>query len=142
MPRLSNEFTFGKLFTDHMLSIEWTKEQGWQAPEIIPYGPIKLATSATSLHYGISVHEGISVVQNFRDGKLQAFRAKEHLDAFYDSSEHLDMPLFDNDELFECIKKLVVLDKEWINVFEDVDDQLYTRMVHFSTDKTLGVRTP
>ena len=79
-----------------MLSIEWTKDQGWQAPEIIPYGPIKLATSATSLHYGISVHEGISVVQNFRDGKLQAFRAKEHLDAFYDSSEHLDMPLFDN----------------------------------------------
>jgi len=45
-----------------MLSIDWTKEKGWEAPKIIPYGPIKLETSATSLHYGISVHEGINVV--------------------------------------------------------------------------------
>ena len=141
MPQLENEFTFGRLFSDHMLSIEWTKQDGWQAPKIMPYGPIKMATSATALHYGISVHEGISVVQNITSGKLQGFRAKEHLQAFYDSSEHLDMPLFDQNELLDCIKKLVVLDKEWIHVFQ-TPDQLYTRMVHFSTDKTLGVRTP
>ena len=60
-PQLENEFTFGRLFTDHMLSIDWSKEDGWAKPQIIPYGPVKLATSATSLHYGISVHEGISV---------------------------------------------------------------------------------
>ena len=79
MPKLNNEGTFGKLFTDHMLSVQWTKTGGWEAPEIIPYGPIKLATSATSLHYGISVFEGVSVVQNAKSDKLQAFRAKEHL---------------------------------------------------------------
>lgn len=61
-PYSKNELVFGRLFTDHMLSVEWTKEGGWAAPEIIPYGPIKLETSATSLHYGISVHEGISVL--------------------------------------------------------------------------------
>jgi len=53
------------------------------------------------------------------------------------------MPLFDTDELHECIKELVTLDKEWIidpNIADP--DQFYARMVHFSTDKTLGVRTP
>ena len=78
-----------------MLSIDWTKAGGWEKPKIIPNGPIKLETSATALHYGISVHERISVVENAKTGKLQAFRAKEHLQAFYDSSEHLDLPLFD-----------------------------------------------
>lgn len=63
-PMQENQFAFGRLFTDHMLSIDWSKEKGWAAPEILPYGPIKMETSATALHYGISVHEGISVVEN------------------------------------------------------------------------------
>jgi len=62
-----------------MLSVEWSKQEGWGRPEILPYGPIKMATSATALHYGISVHEGISILENANDGKLQAFRAQEHL---------------------------------------------------------------
>ena len=142
-PTRAEELVFGRLFTDHMLSIDWTKDGGWDAPKIMPYGPIKMETSATALHYGISVHEGISVMENGNSGKMQAFRAKEHLKAFVDSSEHLDMPLFDTDELHECIKELVTLDKEWIKVPNIADpDQFYARMVHFSTDKTLGVRTP
>ena len=94
------------MFTDHMLSIDWSKEGGWEAPQIVPYGPIKMHTAATSLHYGISVHEGISIVENAKTGKMQAFRAHDHLQAFVDSSYHLDMPLFDQNELLECIKKL------------------------------------
>ena len=50
------------------------------------------------------------------------------------------MPSFDTEELLKCIKELAVLDKEWMKIHED-PDQFYTRMVHFSTDKTLGVRT-
>jgi branched-chain amino acid aminotransferase len=93
------------------------------------------------LHYGISAHEGISVVENPKNGTLQAFRAKDHLDAFIESTEHLDMPSFCGDELLNCIKELVKIDKEWLSVVTDEPDQFYARMVHFSTDKTLGVRT-
>jgi len=62
-----------------------------------------METSATALHYGISVHEGISVVENAKTEKLQAFRADEHLDAFYKSSVHLDMPTFDKNELLHLL---------------------------------------
>ena len=126
-----------------MLSIDWTKEGGWDAPKILPYGPIKMQTSATALHYGISVHEGINIVENAKTGKLQAFRAKDKLQKFYNSTAHLDMPLFDTQELHECIKELASLDKEWLTVPGLSDpDQFYARLVHFSTDSTLGVRTP
>ena len=132
-PTLKKDYIFGKTFTDHMLEIDHSKQTGWSKPRIVPYGPITIATSATVLHYGISVHEGISIVENPRKGTLQAFRAKEHLDCFLDSSVHLDMPSFDTDELMGCIKQLVSLDKEWIDAVEELD-QFYTRMVHFSTD--------
>ena len=69
-PVSAEELVFGRLFTDHMLSIDWTKDGGWEAPQILPYGPVKMETSATALHYGISVHEGISIVENAKTNKL------------------------------------------------------------------------
>ena len=51
------------------------------------------------------------------------------------------MPSFDNKELVECLKPLVQMDREWIDVLGE-PDQFYTRILHFSSDKTLGVRTP
>ena len=69
-PTSAEELVFGKNFTDHMLNIDWTKEGGWTRPQIIPYGPIKMETSATALHYGISVHEGISILENSKTGKM------------------------------------------------------------------------
>jgi len=104
-----------------MLSIDWQKQSGWQKPKIVPYGPFEIATSATSLHYGISSHDGISVLQNSKTGKLQAFRAQEHLKHFNDSSVHLDMPAFCENELLQCIKQLVQLDKKWLDVVAEPD---------------------
>jgi branched-chain amino acid aminotransferase len=51
------------------------------------------------------------------------------------------MPSFDRNELINCLKKLVVMDKEWITWMGE-PEQFYTRLMHFSTDKTLGVRSP
>lgn len=95
-PVKPGQFGFGKHFTDHMLTIDWSKEGGWAAPQIVPHGPITVATSATALHYGISCYEGISVVKNSETDKLQGFRVEDHLDSLQASSAHLDMPSFDN----------------------------------------------
>lgn len=51
------------------------------------------------------------------------------------------MPSFDKQELLECLKPLMQLDREWIDHYDE-PDQFYTRLLHISTDKTLGVRTP
>jgi len=72
---------------------------------------------------------------------MQGFRVHDHLKSFKDSSQHLDMPTFEEKELLGCIQELVKLDKDWINCLGE-PDQLYARMTHFSMDKRLGVSTP
>lgn len=124
-----------------MLTIDWTKEKGWEKPHIQPYGPIKLETSATVLHYGISAYEALTICENAKTGKLQGFRCMDHLDHLIISGTHIDLPAFDKNELLECAKKLAVFDKNWLLDVQE-PDQFFMRIVHFSTDKTLGVRTP
>ena len=141
-PEIPSAYSFGKLFTDHMFQVDWDFNNGWGAPRILPYEPIKIDPTATSLHYGISAYEGISVVRNSKTGKSQAFRAKTNVRSFLESSEHLDLPAFDTDELLECLKKLVYLDKGWFpDLPNDTPSQLYLRLAHISTDEVLGVRT-
>ena len=53
------------------------------------------------------------------------------------------MPVFDTDELHDCIKELVTLDKDWMHTLNDPSkDQFYARMLHLSTDNRLGLGTP
>ena len=53
------------------------------------------------------------------------------------------MPLFDTNQLFDCIKELVKIDNHWFpNTELDDPSQLYMRINHISTDPTLGVKTP
>lgn len=141
-PELASAYTFGKLFTDHMFQVDWDLTSGWGKPRIVPYEPLRIDTTATSLHYGISAFEGISVVRNVKNGKAQAFRTQNNLNSLIAASEHLDMPTFDTNELLECLKRLVVIDKSWLpDLPNDTQGQLYLRLAHIATDEVLGVRT-
>lgn len=48
-------YSFGTVFTDHMLTIEWSEAEGWQAPLIKPFGNLSLHPACSSLHYGVQV---------------------------------------------------------------------------------------
>lgn len=125
-----------------MFQADWDINSGWGKPRIVPYEPLRIDTTATSLHYGISAFEGISVVKNAQTGKAQAFRTQNNLNSFLAASEHLDMPTFDTNELLGCLKKLVAVDKSWFpNLPNETPGQMYVRMCHISTDEVLGVRT-
>lgn len=125
-----------------MLQADWEMGKGWGKPRIVPYEAIKIDTTATSLHYGISAFEGISVVRNAKTGKSQAFRTQNNLKSFLAASEHLDLPSFDTDELLECCKQLVKIDKSWFpELPNDTPGQFYLRLAHIATDEVLGVRT-
>ena len=50
-----NDLVFGKSMSDHMLVINWSLENGWEAPEVLPYGPLSITPSASVLHYGLEV---------------------------------------------------------------------------------------
>lgn len=125
-----------------MLSIDYTADNGWQAPKIIPYAPFPIATTATSLHYGISAFEGMAVFKNQSSGKPQGFRVNHNLKSFENSNNHLDMPKFDTTELLQCVKQLVQVDQSWFPQYQNLPGQLYIRLAHISTDEQLGVKSP
>jgi len=52
-----------------MLQVDWSLNEGWGKPRIVPYGPMKIPISATCLHYGVSCYEGLNIVKNKETGK-------------------------------------------------------------------------
>lgn len=51
----SNKLVFGKNFTDHMLTVEWSKENGWGKPHIKPFQNLSLHPASSALHYSVEV---------------------------------------------------------------------------------------
>jgi branched-chain amino acid aminotransferase len=54
----NDELVFGKHFTDHMLSLEWTATDGWQAPRITPYQNLSLDPATCVFHYAFECLKG------------------------------------------------------------------------------------
>ncbi|MBE7036455.1 MAG: branched-chain amino acid aminotransferase [Ruminococcaceae bacterium] len=127
---------FGKFFTDHMFVMDYSKEQGWHDPQIIPYGPLALDPSCATLHYGQTVFEGLKAYKGAND-QILLFRPYDNMNRINESNERLCIPKIDVDFAVEAIKTLVDLDKEWIPVGQGT--ALYIRPFIFATDPFLGV---
>lgn len=45
--------------TDHMVTVKWTVQNGWEAPELKPYGDLSISPAASCLHYATQCFEGM-----------------------------------------------------------------------------------
>ena len=54
-----SDLVFGKIFTDHMLTIDWDDKIGWHAPKIAPFQNLSLHPGAKVLHYAQELFEGM-----------------------------------------------------------------------------------
>ena len=50
--RVLQNLGFGRVFTEHMVSIRYTAETGWAPGRLVPYAPLSLDPAASVLHYG------------------------------------------------------------------------------------------
>jgi branched-chain amino acid aminotransferase len=71
-PDVSN-LGFGTIFTDHMLNMDYSLDEGWHAPRIEPYGSIEMDPSTMFLHYGQGVFEGLKAYRT-EWGHIMLFR--------------------------------------------------------------------
>lgn len=58
---LMKSIGFAKTHTDHMLVIDYEFQKGWSRPQILPYGPMVIPNSASSLHYAISAYDCLNI---------------------------------------------------------------------------------
>ncbi|POW03281.1 hypothetical protein PSTT_11205 [Puccinia striiformis] len=135
----ASELKFGQTFTDHMLMIKWSKQNGWEAPEIKPYGNMEIDPSAAVLQYATCLFEGMKAYKS-SDGTIRLFRPEMNMKRMNQSARRLAFPSFDGDRVLELIKKLVELEGQWIPT--EPGHSLYVRPTIIGTGAGLGVGPP
>ena len=131
-----DELSFGTVFTDHMLMIDYMEGEGWKDARIIPYQDICLDPAACVFHYGVEVFEGMKAY-NAPDGRILLFRPEANAKRLNSSGERLLIPELPGEMVMEGLKTLVSLDRDWIP--KRPDQSLYIRPFTFATQPHLGV---
>jgi branched-chain amino acid aminotransferase len=136
-PKPSGEsLGFGKQTTDYMFIMDYNDEKGWYDPKIVPYSSIPLDPSTCVLHYGQGVFEGLKAYKT-PDGRILLFRPDENAKRLNGSCDRTCIPLLDEEQVLEAIKKIVSIEKDWIPTAEGTS--LYIRPFVIATDPFLGV---
>ena len=136
-PAKDAKLGFGSVFTDHMLLMDYDKGVGWHDARIVPFGPISLSPAATVFHYAQETFEGMKAYRT-EDGRILLFRPEENFKRLNVSNERLCIPPLDVEFCVESLKKLVLLDKDWIP--EDKEATLYIRPFVIGNEAKLGVK--
>ena len=131
-----NNLKFGENFTDYMLTMDW--EDGvWGDVVIEPFHDFVCSPAMLVFHYGQGIFEGCKAYKN-DNGEISLFRTKDNLIRMNKSAERMCMPQFDVDKVFEGIKELVKIEKDWIPTLPS--SSLYIRPTMIATQPVLGVR--
>ncbi len=127
---------FGKVFSDHMLIMEY-KDGAWQQPEIKPFESFSLHPATSAIHYGQSIFEGMKANKT-ADEDILIFRPEMNEKRFAESCIRMCMPMLPGGMFTELIRKTVELDKDWIPNKEGYS--LYIRPFMFATDDFIGIK--
>ncbi|WP_240771188.1 branched-chain amino acid aminotransferase [Nocardioides sp. GY 10113] len=131
---------FGTHFADHMLTVEWTPEQGWHDARITPYGPITLDPAAAVLHYAQETFEGMKAYRH-EDDSVWLFRPEANAERMARSSHRLALPVLETEDFLQAVEELVKVDQRWVpSNAEGGEKSLYIRPFMFASETFLGVR--
>jgi branched-chain amino acid aminotransferase len=128
---------FGRIFTEHMVRIDWNRERGWHDAELSAYAPLQLDPAVTVLHYAQAVFEGLKAFRQ-ADGGVAAFRPDAHAARFRRSARRLALPELPENVFIEAIDRLMSIDGEWVP--SAPEQSMYLRPFMFGSEVGLGVR--
>ncbi len=135
-PTDETKLGFGKIFTDHMLTIQYTRGKGWHDAMVRPYENFSLSPACSVLHYSQTIFEGMKAYHT-NDG-INLFRPWENFKRMNVSARRMCMPEIDEEFAQEGLEALLALDKDWVPKTEGTS--LYIRPTIIATDPYLGVR--
>jgi branched-chain amino acid aminotransferase len=129
---------FGIHFTDHMVTVEWTPEEGWHAARVTPYAPLTLDPATAVLHYAQEIFEGMKAYRH-EDGSVWTFRPEENARRMVRSSRRLALPELDPEDFVQAVDALVGVDQRWVPDPAG-EKSLYVRPFMIASEAFLGVR--
>ncbi|GGK19510.1 branched-chain-amino-acid aminotransferase [Pilimelia terevasa] len=128
---------FGKVFTDHMVTLRYADGKGWHDGRVEARAPIPMDPASAVLHYAQEIFEGLKAYA-LPDGGVSLFRPEANARRFQRSADRLAMPRLPEQAFLDSIAALVEIDREWIPTAEG--GSLYLRPFMFASEVFLGVR--
>jgi len=122
-----------------MLTCEWTKDDGWLAPKIIPYQNLSLDPATCVFHYAFECFEGMKAYKDTK-GQIRLFRPDKNMERMNKSAARIALPTFNPTALTDLIGTFVKMESRHIP--EKRGYSLYLRPTLIGTQKTLGVGAP
>ena len=128
---------FGRVFTDHMVTIRYSDAKGWHDAKVGPRAPLTLDPATAVLHYAQEIFEGLKAYR-LADGSMALIRPEQNARRFQRSAKRLAMPELPEDMFLQACKQLVQVDKDW---FPPVDGgSIYLRPFMIASEVFLGVK--
>jgi branched-chain amino acid aminotransferase len=128
---------FGRVFTDHMVTIRYSDDKGWYGAKVGPRAPLSLDPATAVLHYAQEIFEGLKAYR-LADGGMALFRPEQNARRFQRSAKRLAMPQLPEEMFLQACKQLVDVDKDW---FPPVDGgSIYLRPFMIASEVFLGVK--
>ncbi|PST26913.1 branched-chain amino acid aminotransferase [Mesorhizobium plurifarium] len=128
---------FGRVFTDHMVTIRYSEVRGWHDAKIGPRKGFDLDPSTLVLHYAQEIFEGMKAYR-LPDGGATLFRPDANARRFRNSALRLAMAPLPEELFVQSVRELVRVDRDWIPAGEGA--ALYLRPFMIATEVLLGVK--
>ena len=128
---------FGRVFTDHMVTIRYSDAKGWHDAKVGPRAPLTLDPATAVLHYAQEIFEGLKAYR-LADGTMALFRPEQNARRFQRSAKRLAMPELPEEMFLQACRQLVQVDKDW---FPPIDGgPIYLRPFMIASEVFLGVK--
>jgi branched-chain amino acid aminotransferase len=128
---------FGRVFTDHMVTIRYADGKGWYDARVEPRGPLSIDPATAVLHYAQEIFEGLKAYWS-ADGGVTMFRPEANARRFRDSAVRMAMAPLPEDLFLASLHQIVGIDRDWIPTSEE--GSLYLRPFMFASEVFLGVK--
>jgi branched-chain amino acid aminotransferase len=130
---------FGRVFTDHMITLRWSADEGWHDGRLEPYGPFTLLPGTSVFHYGQELFEGMKAYRQ-DGGAITLFRPEANAVRFNASARRMAMPEIQPETFVEALELLVTQDSDWVP--DGMGKSLYLRPFMIATEHGLGFTHP
>ncbi|HEY0699758.1 MAG TPA: branched-chain amino acid aminotransferase [Micromonospora sp.] len=128
---------FGRVFTDHMVTVRYAAGKGWYDARVEARGPIPVDPATAVLHYAQEIFEGLKAY-HAADGGVTLFRPEANAARLAASAQRMAMPPLPEPVFLESLEQLIRIDRDWIP--RDEAASLYLRPFMFASEVFLGVR--
>src|SRR5689334_24924782 len=82
---------FGRVFTDHMVTVRYADGKGWYDARVEARAPISIDPASAVLHYAQEIFEGLKAYK-MADGGVAMFRPDADAARFAQSAQRMAMP--------------------------------------------------